>query len=617
MVSTMVSTSEIRVEHLWRVAITLVFLIQIIVLILAWNTPAIGYESSIYRSTPLIVWIGLITSGITGISLAVVSSAKLGLRRKYLWKIGLLLAFLSYTTLLSLFIIRGYYGWFIGDPATHIGWIKYIINTGYTPTQLHYPLTHIYLSECVAVTSLDLLVLHKTIPLIFGLLCVLFMYVFGKAVFSNSIGAIIVAIISCCWPLGWYLDLSPNHLSNLLMPFALYLIVKYLQKKAWSWNILLITIFMIYPVLHIVPTIFLIIVLLTLWIPQKLPEILEVVNRRRLHSLTLTKKDTQLKFVLLLLIVWCIYYISTFAVFYNTLNDVFDSILLGASDSEALSMLNMASTAQNYGYNVIEHAIKIYSSPLILFTLSLLALPILWREFYTNGRYAFIYKLYGPMAILFVLIAILFVFKLPFSPLRFLTYASMLMVITAAYLILHLLTKKCKHFLFQKTGFKVLCTILLVSTLFLINMPLVYTSPYSLESSFHTSESELTGMTFFFAYRDVEIPVTGILIAPGRYADLLLTSEEKVFQQVPMYLRDKIVPRHFSYDKYYSLSSSYNKETDLLITQRDRLFYVDVFPEMAEDRYSIEDFKRLKIDPTLDHIYSSGELDYIKINGKD
>ncbi len=56
------------------------------------------------------------------------------------------------------------------------------------------------------------------------------MYVLAKAVFSNRDGALLAGVLSCCLTFGWYLNLTPNELSNMFMPFALFLIIKYLQK---------------------------------------------------------------------------------------------------------------------------------------------------------------------------------------------------------------------------------------------------------------------------------------------------------------------------------------------------------------------------------------------------
>jgi formate/nitrite transporter FocA (FNT family) len=154
----MFSPSAIQRQRFQKVTLIFLFLLLSVALIITWNTPATGYESSIYRSTPLILWVSLIASVIVGIALVVVSIAKNELDRSSLWKIGFLLVFLCYTICLALFIIRGYYMWCMtGDPASHIGWIKETINTGHIAGGVIYPVIHIYLSlRSSFLTGLDL-----------------------------------------------------------------------------------------------------------------------------------------------------------------------------------------------------------------------------------------------------------------------------------------------------------------------------------------------------------------------------------------------------------------------------------------------------------------------------
>jgi hypothetical protein len=146
----MFSSGAIPRQRFQKVVLIFLFLLLSVALIITWNTPATGYESSIYWSTPLILWVSLIASVIVGVALVVVSIAKNELEQSSLWKLGLLLVFLCYTICLALFIIRGYYMWCMtGDPASHIGWIKEIINTGHMVDTILYPAGHIYLSEIV------------------------------------------------------------------------------------------------------------------------------------------------------------------------------------------------------------------------------------------------------------------------------------------------------------------------------------------------------------------------------------------------------------------------------------------------------------------------------------
>jgi hypothetical protein len=43
------------------------------------------------------------------------------------------------------------------------------------------------------------------------------------------------------------------------------------------------------------------------------------------------------------------------------------------------------------------------------------------------------------------------------------------------------------------------------------------------------------------------------------------------------------------------------------------VFYTDIFPNMAQYRFTTQDFERLKVDPGVDSIYSNGEFDFFKV----
>jgi hypothetical protein len=97
----MFSSSAIRWQRFQKIVLIFLFTLLSVALIVTWNTPALGYETSIYRSTPLILWVSLIASVISGITIVVVSIAKSELDQTYLWKIGFLLVFLSYAVCLA------------------------------------------------------------------------------------------------------------------------------------------------------------------------------------------------------------------------------------------------------------------------------------------------------------------------------------------------------------------------------------------------------------------------------------------------------------------------------------------------------------------------------------
>lgn len=595
----------------------LIFLFSLlsIALIITWNTPATGYEASIYRSTPLILWVSLVASVISGITLVVVSIAKNELDRNYLWKIGFLLVFLSYVVCLSLFIIRGYYMWCMnGDPASHIGWIKETINTGHVPTVVVYPITHIYLSQIIFMTGLDLVILHKIIPVLFSVLFILYMYVFAKAVFHNTSSALLVGIASCAsFSTDFYLNLAPNGLSSLLIPLFLFVIFKCMYRGSVACAVPRSMLVILYPVFHPVPAMFIGLVLLTLWIPTTIQRMVQYTHewRKTLPDL----ESYKLKFgrPLLTLIIWFLFWISGFRVFALTIGRIFQSVFGEEAPSEAMDLVNKVSYAQGYGISVTEIAIKQYGTVMVLFALSVIAILMLLKNLHQDRYNESILSLSGPFGALLITMPVLFLFKLPFNAFRFLHALIILMLILSTYTLDAILVHERRPFLLRRTIFSVILVVIILSGLFLGGLLKLYPSPYICGTNYHSTHSEVAGMEYIFDHHNLATPLTGISIFPGRFAMAFLTLEERAILRSPTHL-EAHVPWHFGYDKNSSLSSAYDKNTDLAIASRDRALYTDIFPYMAEYRFTRQDFQQLEIDPGVDALYSNGGFDFYKVN---
>jgi hypothetical protein len=610
----MFSSSAVRGQRFQKIALIFLFSLLSVALIITWDTPATNYESSIYQSTPLILWVSVIASVNAGVVLVVVSIAKNELEQNSLWKIGFLLVFLCYTICLALFIIRGYYMWCMtGDPASHIGWIKETLDMGYTPAIVIYPITHVYLSEIVLMSDLDLIFLHKIIPLIFSLLCVLFVYIFARTLLSKPAEALLVAVISCGLAFGYYLDLTPNGLANLFIPFVLFLVVRYLQQKAWPWAVALSVVILLYPVFHPVPTVILGVMFLTLWILLRIPKVGKALHERKVSVLNFNRLDFKLLLPFLILLTWSIFWLSSFGTWDSTIRSIYQTICSEGETSQMTGLLDQVLYSQGYGYSVIEQVIKRLWSPIILSTLSVIALPLLWRNSPQERYGEYLFSFYGAFGVLALAIPALYLFNLDFGPLRFLFYVSILGAIFAAYLLTYLLAANKEDSESHASNLRKIFVILVIVGLFLGGVLNLYPSPYNLTQNYQSTKSEIVGMAYIYGHRDVEVPLSGITIAPGRFAHALLTPEERSLQRLPMYLEEQVAPRHFGYDEYSSIFSAYDEETDLVITRKDKTLYVDYFPDMAQFRYTNQDFERLTYDPSINSLYSNGDFDYRKI----
>jgi hypothetical protein len=149
----------------------------------------------------------------------------------------------------------------------------------------------------------------------------------------------------------------------------------------------------------------------------------------------------------------------------------------------------------------------------------------------------------------------------------------------------------------------------------------LYPSRYTLEANWHITYSDINGWDWFFSNKDSQKNITTLSDAPGRFAHLLLTTEERVGRpdlknldnlHVPEALK---LPYHFGYDKYATLGHNYSEELYLILNEKDKLLYQEVFPEIAYMRYLPEDFVFLEQDTKIAKLYTNGGFNSYQIFG--
>jgi hypothetical protein len=467
-------------------------------------------------------------------------------------------------------------------------------------------------------TDLDLVFLHKIIPVIFSFLFILYMYVFAKTVFHNTAAALLVGIISCAsFRTDIYLNLIPSGLSSLLLPLVLFIIFKCMDQRHLAWAVPRSILIILYPVFHPVSTMFIGLVLFTLWIPNTISGIAKYIHERKAdRSLIILPDLENYKFKLirpfLTLQIWFIFWISSFRVWDLTILKIYQAIFGEGASSEAIQLMNKISYAEEYGYSVIEIGIKQYGVLIILFVLSLLAVLLLLKNLHHGLYNESLFSVTGPFVALSIIIPVLLLFDLPFNAFRFFHALVILMSILSAYTLYTILTYKGGTYLLRGTIISAVFVVMILSGIFVCNLLILYPSPYNLGISYHSTYSEVAGMEYVFDHRNIATPLTGISVAPERFAGLLLTQEERAIQSLLMTFKYD-VPWHFGYDANSSLSLAYKKETDLVIIPRDRVLYTDIFPDMEKFRFTKQDFQQLGIDPGVDTLYSNGEFGFFKI----
>ncbi len=598
-------------DRLFKIILIICFSLFPIALLIAHNTPTTGYESSIYRSTPLIVWFILLLSTVCGvfIVLSQVYDVKLG---KYLWKIGFLIIYLCYATFISLFIIRSYYLWCMsGDPASHIGLINQIILTSHI-SDIIYPILHIFSTQIYFISNINVLLISKLLPLLFGILYVPFMYLISKTVFTDKRKIILSTLASTTLVNDWYLNFTPNACANLYFPLVIFIFLKVILANNVRWEILVVIMAFMYPIFHPVPTFTYFVLISTLFLPGYIYD-KKYTKKNTRNTAVKNEHFSRLKITLLfLLFVWSITWISSFYVWESTIKNL-NMLINEGGPSKVIELIDNINYAKGYGYSVTEQVLKELSGSLLYVLVAIVSFPIIWRN--KNKEHNNLFSLFGPLFVTCFLILIMYLSNLPVGPLRMITYTTIISTMFIGYLLVYFIkkikTENKKTYIYGLIGFIFLLFIVWVNAILTL-----YPSPYTLGDNYQTTQSEVYGMNWLFNNRNLDLEITGINSDPIRFGDLLLTSEQKKLQKLywfkPRYLR---IPFHFGYDNKSTLSSHYDQSLYMIINEKDKLMYKDVFPEMAEIRWIPSDFEKLNLDISLDKIYSSKKFEVFYIIG--
>lgn len=580
-----------------KLVVGICFILLAISIAVAVESPTTGYETSIYRSTPIFVWASLIISVLCGTTI-IIHQIYTGKHEKQdIWVLGFSLIFLSYAISVSLFILRGYYMWNIGsDPAYHIGWVNQILINGHFPNNIVYPLIHTYTAELSLLLNIDLVMLHKIIPVYFSLLYVLFMYVFIRLVLPQKGQVILATTASSLLVSSGDLSFIPSSAANLYLPLVLFVLLKFLSTSEIQWKMLFIGMILLYVLFHPLPIFVIFIVFATLWI---YPMIFSraTIKLRKNHNYAINKKSIV---IVIILFAGAIFWFSSFPAWNNLINLKY---LPQNGVSHISGLIKIINTAHGYGYNVIEQILKKEGSMLVYAILTLISFPVLYKERHVNKTVNFLLSWYGVMGLIILFIIVFFFLNLPFKPLRFMFYLITISTIFVGFFLNKIIdrTRGIDNRTFAKIGLGIVISLIVL--VFINNLLILYPSPYNLGVSYHNTQTEVAGMNWLFHEKDVNVKLSGIGFSPLRFSHILLNPDERQALEIPQKI--ETAPYHFGYNNHSALSQSYSKDVYLSLTQKDKLLYVDVFPKIAEYRWYPNDFEKLSYDCSVDKLYSN------------
>ncbi len=419
------------------------------------------------------------------------------------------------------------------------------------------------------------------------------------------------AIASTAFLHGWYLALSPNHLSNLAFPLAFFLLVKRAFPGTALWKSLFLIVASIYAPFHPIPVFALLLLLLTIWLPDKILGISKKATSTAMRS-TFSYSIPASLFVF----VWGITWISSFWVWEDTIRNV-NTLLTEQGVSNLRVLEERIRYGQEHGYSALEMFLKHYGGILVYIILALAAFPIVYKKAISGNGTINLLSLYGPLVVFGLAIVLLYFLNIGFSPARILIYVVLICTILTGFMLYEILEKgRPSNHNNYKHALAPLLVIFILSATFASGALKLYPSRYILHENWHITQTEIDGMDWFFHNKDTTKPITGMMMASARFADFLLTPEERVKHE---YVGLELLRReggqqgemlwHFGYEEHTQLGEWYEQIAYLVLIPADRVLYQEIYPEMQDIRFLPEDFRRLEQDHSVDKLYTNSGLD--------
>ena len=583
------------------------FMFTFLSLATAYSNPATGYELSLYESTPLIVWVGLILSISGGVFILIHQVSTEEYKRSNFWLIGLFLLIINRMCLLYIPYIRGYYSW-RGDNISHVGLFKDILIEGHF-TNNTYPITHILLAEIVQISGLSIEFVGNHSTAVYSVIFVISIYLLASSVFTAKKTQILaVASISCVLFNIYDVFVMPNGWSLLYLPILFFFYFKSLtNKQNIQYTILYIVVLILYPFFHPLSATMIIMMLLTIGITKYL---LNTIENKKIHTRIFSY--IPMRFILVEFIIFVPWMLS-FQRFHPNIINFYVSITTGISPNVIDSMGNTLDKINLTGIDFLEFILRSMGDEIIYLILSLASFIILFNSS-TKEK-----KLHENLQILLALtffvgsVYAAYLFNIVpglenFDSGRLPAYLVIFTPISAGFVFSHLLDRKITIERFNITP--IICLIIIMSAS-LISIFSLYPSPYIVRPNPEVTEMDISGATWVLNYKNSSISHTNILSPLDRFADGVLGTSSP---RGRINIHDSEIPDHFNYTNHTYLGNSYREDRYSMITKLDTVVYETVWD--AVGRFDKEDFEKLNFDSTVDKLYSNGETKTYYIHNK-
>jgi len=589
------------------------FALYIVGLAAAISRPATVYELSIYRATPILFWVSICLAFLVGAGVSLGAAKDVWSRAG-----GYALLYLCGLAVLALPLIRDYYFPGLGDPLTHLGWIKELGSGVFLPTDLLYPGGHTIAVYLNTAGGLPYRVAEQVTVIAFAMVYLLmFPLVVWKLAHwrdkQRGFAFLVGLLTALLWlPLNGisvHNAFHPFSLGMLFMPFVLYLVISYLTQDAdRSSGILTPT-----PIGGLLAFSS---VALTLIHPQAMLTFVAVIGvmaalqfliglSGRDHPISAHRSlYGQTAFAVGVLGVWIQQYAVASAVLSNTI----DGLLSGGETAQEATQ--RATSLAEVGGSLPELAVKLFL-PSMLF-ICLVAAFLLTKWFaserlkgheYDRVAYDHVEYLAAGLVPLGLLFVAAFVANITTQHFRYLG-ALMLLVALLGGVALASYGSVANRQSIPATG--TIVVVLVIVLLVPVSVMTLYSSPYIYQPGAHVTEAQVDGYETMLDHRDEGVTVTSVRNKYGRYIDAIRGSEQSSGAD---YRSESIPGPVFN----TNLSEYYEDPKYVAVTQLDYEREVTLYGGF---RYSDQGFRSLDRTPGIHRIQSNGDFRQYRLDGR-
>ncbi len=575
---------------------------------LAHQSPATGYEMSIFSSTPVLVWGLLALSLVGGIGIVIHELATGRFQQSRTYLVGFAVILLATTSYLCLPYIRNYVTW-RADQMGHIGFVEDIAWTGHLSGFNPYPITHTLLFEIAAVTGGQIItVVNLNTTLVFPLF-VLTTYLLATVVLPHKGQQLLAALVVSGTLAGLFrFNLIPNTWSILMLPLLFYC---YFKRKQLPFKLLFILLLVAYPFFHPLSSLIVMAALAVMELPK--PVYWRLFKRLRMDVPDWVKSRPALWPILLEAAIFVPWVLTREAFHTNVLQFWYQLSNFSGSKQVQKAQTDLGKL-DLHPIDMVVLAVKLYGELLILATIATLGIILLVRQLRSGDRDHSKYRLLfvGILLLLACLFYAAFYVGVPgmeaLAADRILVYIEVASIPLVAFTLWEL-SKRVK---FRPLAWSAVFGIILMTAF--INVSTHYASPFVIRSGQEVTQADMTAMAWYFEEKDPNGYAYYITTDPARFAQVLLTTTATRNREDIRYYTT-VFRDHFGSDNFTTVGEQFGSDIYGNINKLDKLVYQTVWRKV--DRFDDADFERLEQDPTVYRIYSNGPTDCLFITGRE